>query len=171
MDRKLVIIINGTGGVGKDTMCEIAARYYPVDNISSITPVKDIASLCGWNGEKDDKSRKFLSDLKALLTNYNDYPNLYLMKKYEDFMKGDKQLLFVHIRECGEIDKFRRKIKTPCITLLIKRTNMEEVTWGNVSDDMVENYDYDYTFDNNRPLEETDKVFIDFLGDILNEEL
>lgn len=171
MNRKLVIIINGTGGVGKDTMCEIAARHYAVDNISSITPVKDVASLCGWNGEKDEKSRKFLSDLKALLTNYNDYPTLYLMKKYKEFMESNKVLLFVHIRECEEIDKFKRNIKTPCITLLIKRTNMKEVTWGNESDDMVENYEYDYIFDNNRPLEETDKRFGDFIGTILNERL
>ena len=42
-----------------------------VENISSITPIKDLAKLCGWGGEKNEKSRKFLSDLKQLLIDYN----------------------------------------------------------------------------------------------------
>ena len=64
--NKVVIVINGAGGVGKDTLCELASLHFKVFNVSSITPIKEIASMCGWSGAKDDKSRKFLSDLKLL---------------------------------------------------------------------------------------------------------
>ena len=38
--------------------------------------------------------------------------------------------------------------------------------WGNGSDDNVENYTYDYIYDNNGTLEEAKKDFILFLQDI-----
>lgn len=75
---KTVIIINGKGGVDKDTLCDIAAYYYLVKNVSTIDPFKEIArKYAGWNGEKDLKSRKFLSDLKQLFIDYNDTPMRY----------------------------------------------------------------------------------------------
>ena len=64
--KKIVIIINGNGGVGKDTLCEFAIEKYKVTSISSITPIKNIAHQCGWRGEKDSKSRKFLEKKKKI---------------------------------------------------------------------------------------------------------
>ena len=46
--EKTVIVINGAGGVGKDTLCEFAEKHYKVMNISSITPIKEIAAMCGY---------------------------------------------------------------------------------------------------------------------------
>ena len=63
---KTVIIINGSGGVGKDTLCEFAMKKYRCMNTSAITPVKEMAAMAGWRGEKTDAARKFLSDLKQL---------------------------------------------------------------------------------------------------------
>ena len=70
--KKAVIVINGAGGVGKDTLCDLAAKHFKVYNVSSITPIKEIAALCGWDGSKDDRSRKFLADLKQISVEYND---------------------------------------------------------------------------------------------------
>lgn len=167
MTEKLVIIINGRGGVGKDTLCELAAKYYSVMNISSITPVKEIAQQCGWMGEKTDKSRKFLSDLKRLLSDYNDYPTEYLLTQYRMFLESDCQILFVHIREGAEIDKFRSRVDTACIALLI--TSVAQVVWGNDSDDAVGAYQYDYVFDNSMPLADAELKFKDFIEGIFNE--
>ena len=64
--KKIVIIINGNGGAGKDTLCDFAGEVYDTMNISAITPIKEIAKANGWNGEKDAKSRKFLADLKQI---------------------------------------------------------------------------------------------------------
>ena len=42
--EKVLIIINGKGGVGKDTLCAFAGRYFQAKNVSSITPIKEIAA-------------------------------------------------------------------------------------------------------------------------------
>ena len=66
---KEIVVINGSGGVGKDTFVQFCNEYTPIMNISSVDKVKEAAKvLAGWNGEKDEKSRKFLSDLKELNT-------------------------------------------------------------------------------------------------------
>ena len=163
--KKTVVVINGRGGVGKDTLCDALRTVYQVVNISAITPIKAIASQHGWNGEKDPKSRKFLADLKQVFVGYNDLPFKYLTAEYEAFLHSPSQILFAHIRECEEIDKFRQAVHIPCVTLLIRRDGMVK-KWGNGSDDNVENYTYDYVYDNNGTLEEAKKDFILFLQDI-----
>lgn len=164
---KVVIIINGRGGVGKDTLCEIAAKYFKVKNISSITPMKEIAGNYGWNGEKDSRSRKFLSDLKRVFIEYNDLPTQYLYEQYQIFLKDENQFLFVHIREKAEIEKLKNLIGGNCYTLLVKRDLKDVKNWGNVSDDEVEDYPYDLYYDNNKSLSETEKDFVDYLKGLL----
>lgn len=159
--------MNGNGGVGKDTLCDMAKKHFNTRNISSITPIKEIAKICGWDGTKDDKSRKLLSDLKQVLSSYNDYPTKYILSIYKEFLDSDDDILFVHIREGEEIDKFKSGVTTPIYTILVKRSTMDTVQWGNPSDDQVENYKYDFTFDNNRSLEEIEPVWIKFLSDII----
>ena len=57
--EKIVIIINGRGGVGNDTLCDLDAKYLHVEKLSAISPLTEIAQNYGWNGEKDSRSRKF----------------------------------------------------------------------------------------------------------------
>jgi len=161
--EKVVIIINGRGGVGKDTLCEIAAKYFKVKNISSITPIKEIARNYGWNGQKDSRSRKFLSDLKRAFIEYNDLPTQYLYEQYKIFLNDENQFLFVHIREKEEIEKLKNLIHVNCYTLLVERDLKGVQSWGNVSDDEVEAYKYDLYYNNNKPLPETERDFVDYL--------
>lgn len=165
--EKIVIIINGRGGVGKDTLCEFAAKKFPVQNVSAITPIKEIAAEYGWNGEKDAKSRKFLSDLKKAFIDYNDLPSRYLYYKYREFMNSTDQLLFMHVREIEEIDKIKKKIKTRCITLLVNREVDNNVEWGNYSDDQVDQYNYDFYYNNNKALEQSERDFIALINTII----
>lgn len=165
--EKTVIVINGAGGVGKDTLCEFAQKHFKVMNISSITPIKEIAAMCGWNGEKDDKARKFLSDLKALSIEYNDYPTLWATKKYSEFLDSDFEIMFVHIREASEIIKFVKATGKKAKTLLVRGgERMKKASYGNASDDEVENYSYDYYFVNDKTLEEAEIDFVNFLKSI-----
>lgn len=161
--HKLVIVINGSAGVGKDTICEVVGKYYRVMNVSSIDPIKKIASENGWNGEKNEKSRKFLADLKQLFVDYNDLPQKYLMEKHEEFLNGDGEILFVHIREPEEIAKFKGSVGTGCVTLLIRGREDAKKVWHNAADDEVENYKYDYYYVNCYPLEEMESDFLEFL--------
>ncbi len=170
-NNKLTIVINGRGGVGKDTLCDFAAEQFSVRNISSITPIKAIARTHGWNGEKDLRSRKFLSDLKRVFTEYNDLPTRYLADEHRAFFESNDQILFVHIRESDQIGAFVRAIDGNCVTLLVRRED-ESVAehYGNASDDDVECYEYDYYYDNNLPLEKTKQAFVDFIGQIAVEQ-
>ena len=162
--EKTVIVINGAGGVGKDTLCEFAEKHFKVMNVSSITPIKEIAAMCGWKGEKTDKARKFLSDLKALSIEYNDYPTLWATEKYNEFLHSENEIMFLHIREGEEIEKFVRATGGKAKTLLVRGgERMTKSSYGNVSDDMVENYPYDYYFVNDKSLEEAERDFVEFL--------
>ena len=166
---KTVIVINGRGGAGKDTLCDFAAERYRVRNYSSVDPIKELARQAGWNGEKDDRSRRFLSDLKRLTTDYNDLPTRYLAGRCRDFLASDDEILFVHIREPEQIAHLIDTVggDVRVLTLLVRRG--EARSYGNVSDDEVENYDYDLVYENDKPLDEARGDFIAFLAGALGQ--
>jgi hypothetical protein len=150
----------------------VAATRYRVMNVSSITPVKEIAALCGWQGEKTDRARRFLSDLKSLLSEYNDYPTTWILARYREFLAGEDDILFVHIREGEEIKKFVEATEGRAITLLVRggrRFHHRGGSYGNSADDDVEKYRYDYVFYNDRPLSDTERVFVAFLSRVMRE--
>jgi len=168
--QQLVIIINGSGGVGKDTICNIVGKHYKTMNISSVDPIKKIALENGWNGEKNEKSRKFLADLKQLFVEFNDLPCNYLMEQYRKFLKSGKEILFVHIREPEEISKFKNSISENCVTLLIRGRNCTRKAWNNTADDDVENYPYDFTYDNVKSREEVENDFLSFFQSVYGKD-
>ena len=143
--KKLVVIINGNGGVGKDTLCEFAKDAFAIRNISAITPIKEIASRYGWKGEKDAKARKFLADLKVLTTEYNDMSFMSMSKKVAEFKEDDAEIMFLHIREPENIERAVNAFGAK--TLLVKRVGLQNIT-SNFSDANVDNYDYDYRIEN-----------------------
>jgi cytidylate kinase len=160
--KKLVIVINGAGGVGKDTLCAFAAGSYRVRNVSSVDPIKAMARMGGWDGDKSDKSRKMLSDLKMLFTQYNDLCLRYITEQYQQFLDSEEQVMFVHIREPEEIARFVAVAPERIKTLLITNSAKERHVYQNASDDNVAQYSYDAVYDNILPLEETEKAFLDF---------
>ena len=166
--KKMVIVINGKGGVGKDTLVCALASYYSLMNISAIDPIKEIASKYGWNGEKDNKSRKFLSDLKRAFSNYNNLPNNYLLEQYKIFCENDKELLVVHIREPDQIKLFLKSVSIPHISILVTRDDINGLdNYGNYSDDNVNNYKYNYYFNNNLPIQISVSNFVSLIESAL----
>jgi len=163
--KKKVVIINGKGGVGKDTLCDIVSKKYCVSNVSSITPIKQIAQMGGWKGGKENKDRKFLADLKKLFVEYNDLPFCYLKEEMNLFLQKEQTVLFVHIREIEEIKKFLEYALSKgvlCKTLLVTRKQEQNKIYGNEADDMAEQYSYDAVYHNDMPLEQTEKDFMLF---------
>lgn len=150
--QKQIIIINGTGGSGKDTFVNFCTEFTKVTNISSVDKVKEAAKiLVGWNGEKDEKSRKLLVDLKQLSIKYNDFPMQYIKSEYENFIQNDSEYLFIHIREISEINKIKKMLNAK--TLLIRNPNVNLIT-SNDSDGNVYKYNYDYIIENDGTLED-----------------
>ncbi len=168
--KKLTLVINGRGGVGKDTLCEAAAARFRTRNISSITPIKALAALCGWQGEKTDRARRFLAELKALTAAYNDYPTQKITEEYRAFLESDDEILFVHIREGDEIRKFVEATGGEAKTLLVRADRrLPPHTYGNASDDEVENYPYDLYFSNDEARGVAGERFCELLGELLGE--
>ena len=157
---KNIVVINGTGGCGKDTFIKLISKYKKVYNFSSIDKVKEIARIIGWDGTKDEKSRKFLSDLKKLTKEYNDMPYNCTKEAIEEFKNSDCEIMFIHIREPEEIkrivDTFGAK------TLFIKRENLNEIP-SNSSDGRVSKYKYDYSI-LNTTLGEYEKKACEFIN-------
>lgn len=178
---KKIIVINGRGGVGKDTFISIlqeSEKYYgKIKSISSIDFIKfAISYLIGdYDPIKDNAYRKLLSDVKRALVEYNDTPTLLLYKEVINFINNENlEYLFVHIREPEEIEKFIESCKeldASIITLLIRNTSKgyDEKTYGNYSDDNVENYKYDYIFNNFRDINEegTKEMIVNFFTGII----
>lgn len=163
--EKLVIVINGSGGSGKDTLCELASKHYKCRNISSIDPIKEMAKVAGWGGEKTAPARKMLADLKSIITEYNDYPTRHVLAQYREFEQSDDDILFVHIREPGEIRKFLDRLKPSKDVLLrdfevlVRRSAVPSIL-GNDADDGVANFPYDMIFVNDDPIDVAEDKFM-----------
>jgi len=162
--EKRIIIINGTGGAGKDTFVSFCSEIEKVLNVSTVDKVKEAAKiLVGWNGEKDEISRKLLVDLKQLSIAYNDAPTKYIVKMSEEFKNSDDKIMFVHIREAEEIEKAKKLLNAK--TLLITNPRVKLIV-SNDSDGKVNDYKYDYYLENDGTLEdlkEKAKKFIEEL--------
>lgn len=168
------VCINGAPRSGKDTFVEIC-RLILGDrcfNISSVDFVKDLAKQCGWNGEKNLKNRKFLSDLKDLLTQWDDVPYKKIIEavtNYEQEMyyktgNTDSCVAFIHVREPEEIQKLADRIGA--ITLVIRRDVAENTDMSNHADTDVLTYNYTYSIENNGTLSELTNKAKDFLKTI-----
>ena len=160
---KYIVIINGTGGSGKDTFVSFVSKYNKVYNFSSIDKVKEIAKEIGWDGGKTEKDRKFLSDLKKLTTEYNDMAFNSIKDAVNKFNNTNEEIMFIHIREPEEIQRAKDVFNAK--TLLIKREGLDLIK-SNFSDANVENYDYDYVINNTtlEKLEEEAKNFYSLIS-------
>lgn len=151
---KPLIITNGMARSGKDTFAGFVGKYVSVYKYSSIDKVKEIARQCGWNGEKDEKSRAFLSELKMLTSKYYDMPFKDIEEKYKTFQEDDRyDVMIVDIREPEEIEKAKRELGA--ITVFIENDRVEQLT-SNYGDAHVRDYEYDHIIYNNSTLKELD---------------
>lgn len=170
-----IFVINGTGGVGKDTFVNFCQEYVYtlqepvyVQNYSTIEPIKRLAREVGWDGGKTSKDRKFLSDLKDLLTEYNDYPYQYI--KYIISNQPSKfdyiKIIFIHCREPKEIQRFVDDYNAE--TILIRRQQIKPA--DNHADMEVEDFNYNYIIDNNGSIKELKVKAENFVNNIIKEK-
>lgn len=120
----MVIIINGKGCCGKDSLVGSLRRKIKIDDT-----IHDV-----YNFSTIDKI-KVMQDIAWYNTNRDIEP-----------------IFFVHIREPEEIAKAVKAFQDAgqhVFTMLVRRTTLQTVTYGNESDDNVENFAYDTIFHNN----------------------
>lgn len=150
-----IYIVNGKPCSGKSTF-EEQVWLKNTSNVfitSTIDPIKDIARNAGWNGKKDEISRKKLSDLKDFFTDWLDTSFNYIntqaqyCKAREGWQKGE-MIMFVDCREPEEIARLKEELSNQYYvkTLLIKSNH--SINANNHADQEVENYNYDIIINN-----------------------
>ena len=192
MASKAIIVINGKGGIGKDTLIDALAKTDAmVFNASSIDPIKKMCSELNKENVKDLAYRSLLSKMKQAVDTYYEAENgisytteylinaMTLWHTQTDIHAPEYSIMFVHIREPENIKAFiQEAAKKLCVwkdedtiltTLLVKSERSLEI-YGNSSDDDVEKFDYDYTFTSNGTVEEDSERFVEFIRDMRNHE-
>ena len=164
MDKKLVIVINGRSGVGKASLIGIAAKQFATRDVSSVDQVRRVAAAAGWNGQKDIPGRQLLSDLKQAMVAYDDSPHKTMMQDYKVFKSGGEQLMFAHIREPREIEKFVADVKTEggnIITVLVTRETADRMKLA--QDEKLAEFPYNFVFKNDKTLEDSGAEFVELI--------
>lgn len=167
----MVVIINGMPTSGKSTFVELCQELQiaHVEEYSTVDFVKEIAGECGWDGVKTPKNRKFLSDLKDLLTEWGDVPFNktieFINKAYDKWApftrdNAKQTIIFVHCREPKEIQRFKDFYGEWCTTLLIRRPTVETNDQSNHADEQVFEYQYEHTIVNDGTIQDLiDKAY------------
>ena len=164
----MIYIVNGFPGSGKTTFEHYAMHLvnFPVCacSISTIDIVKTIAYDLGWDGTKTPANRKFLAELKDLLTNWQDIPFKNIVQRVNEFVSRwtenlfimDNTILdykytsknfaiFIDCREPAEIERLKSYFKAK--TILIQRPQ-SSTDYNNEADKNVMQYNYDIVINN-----------------------
>lgn len=181
--EKAIIVINGKGGIGKDTLIKAFAQDASkrfVFNVSSIQPIKDMCEPLKPD-KKDLAYRHLLSDIKYSVDAFYEqthgisYTNQYLLNAMKlwktqcEQYKDHDCFMFVHIREPENIDAFIKaankelsntRDKDIFLMTMLVTSDRSLKSYGNIADDGVEDYQYDTVFESNGTPEYDAKRFI-----------
>lgn len=114
-------VINGKSHSGKDTFIECVSRFAPVNNISTIDPIKNMGKIV----ELED-NRDFLKQLKEIVYRYTNY-----IDNYVSIHLKPGYLNFVHVRE----EKyFNKSPYTWMIKVLVDRPDNSYREFNKLSD-------------------------------------
>lgn len=168
--NKFVLIITGGAGVGKDTFVNTLTRLVGTEHISIVDQTKRLARMAGWHGEKTEKDRKFLSDLKLLVDEYNNNNYNYCVetaKKFLSLRDGVKKLLCIDMREKKDVDPFVSEFGKDLVKIVRVENNRVAPINSNIADRDVVKIEPDFVIENNgsiHDLEQTAKEFLKTLG-------
>ena len=152
--KSFIFIINGSNGVGKDTFIDklrYELRDYEYLNISSIDVVKNMLRKNEiWDGQKDEKGRQLLAEVKAAINKYSDFINTDIIMRVGRWRPRTmmNSIAFIHVREPEQIEILSQRLESAfgefsmVGTILIKRASAEAAA-NNDADMNVENYKYD----------------------------
>lgn len=166
-----IYIVNGAPLSGKTTFCNMVIKIVGEDkgrNFSTVDKIKEIARDFGWDGEKTPKARKFLSDLKDVLTDWNDLPVRNIKSRLAHFEEvlshtnnGEGAVVFIMAREPDEIKRLCEELGAQ--SLLVRKIDSELIEASNHADKNVLNLTYDLVIDNNGSLEDLAYAALEFV--------
>lgn len=177
--KKAIVVINGKGGIGKDTLVDVINKtpHCFVWNVSSINPIVDYKQKTGIGFT----THELMSDIEAWLedtkrTNILPYS---LLSRKDVNVPFASSVLFIHIREPENITEFLREAKAKLeedgendviLTTLLIRSNRSLESYGNTSDDGVEDFDYEHIYESKNGINEDAESFRKmFFSEIMGE--
>ena len=186
--KRYLVIINGLGGVGKSEFvkqCATISQFFEektgVAECSTVDFIKEIAGLCGWEGEKEAKDRVFLSDLKQALEKWNNVPYIKTIEKavtvwnYMEEQGYVNGIVFINSREQKDINNFCNDGPFICnevvkVYITNNRTEVNEVP------ELIKEIESfkeicDYHIENNGSLFQLFNAASYFMQDLLETEL
>lgn len=104
---KILVLVSGKAGAGKDTVGEYLVRKFGFKRYAFADRLKEIAREVGWNGEKDEKGRRLLQELGSVVRRYDQdtWVNIVLDKIKEENSKK------VVITDCRYVNEYLRARK------------------------------------------------------------
>lgn len=165
---KQILIINGSGGVGKDTFVECIKKHKLTIHRSIAEIPKEIAKKIGWDGGKTEKDRLLLCSLKSIIDEYNDNNFKLMTRIANSFLNDDDlEILCIDMREKKDIERFKNLYKNTK-TIFITRKNVEPIK-SNPADANVGDYTYDFYISNNGNIDDLEQKAIDLINKLGKE--
>ena len=155
---KKIFILNGSGGVGKDTfvycvkdyVIRIKGKY--VEHISSVSEVKKKAKQLGWDGEKDEKGRTLLQYVGTDIIG-TKRPGYWVMFIVDLLRLFENEWDYVIIPDCRypiEYETMRNNFDTTLIR--VERpyfdNGLTEAQKNHPSEVAMDNYAFEYIIEN-----------------------
>lgn len=161
----MIYIMNGYPESGKTTfeqMVKTLMGRHCRGLFSIIDPIKEAAAALGWRNDKDPEGRKFLSDLKDLSTEYNNFPIRDIIARVSCAMISaeENDCCFIDCREPSEIFYLTEQLDAKAV--LIYRLEAPSII-SNHADSNVENYKYDIYINNTTTIDDLWKTADDFI--------
>lgn len=136
---KKIIIINGAG-IGKYKFLEKLKETEEFTILSSVSKVKEVAKLLGWNGVSlSEKDRKLISNIKDSYTEYSNGPIKDIIRDIEN---SKTELNIILSREKFDNDQLRKLYKDKIKVVLFSRVG-QKINFKNHADQGLYNYVYD----------------------------
>jgi|APSaa5957512622_1039677.scaffolds.fasta_scaffold76336_2 hypothetical protein len=170
MGKVTVIVVNGVSRSGKDTFIDYLAkktqlllRHSTIQRVFTAL----INSSMIVNGKKGKKEREFLASVKQAWITYSNGPLQevtnkvdHLEEQYKFMQHIGNIFLTVQVREITEITKLKDHFKEDLVSLLVVRDSVDP---QHVTDEYVEDWDYDFVVSNNGSLEQLESQVDGFL--------
>lgn len=155
-----IFVVNGYPRSGKDQfikLCEQEIGKAYCLKLSTVDQIKKMSTQLGWDGQKDEKSRKYLCEIKKLYSDWFDYSFEYIKKQISmfayqlnEYTTEKNGVVFIQSRQPDEIHRFSKQFNAK--TIFISRNSHQE--YDNYADKNVENYKYDYYIDNSKTIDD-----------------
>lgn len=192
MKNKIIILINGKERSGVNTIINVLEKRFKIRVIDTMSDIKDIAmELLGYDlydvenvSELEEDSlytraiynvKEVMTVLKELRDKYSTSKNIRSMIDFEIFNyitnKNDSaEILVIKCRYPEEIKTIIKNYRYDYMytkdinihSLLIVKSDLHPLNFENVNLPDVRPCDYDFTYYNDKPLEEVESDFIKF---------